>query len=304
MDVVGPEHVVAPERPMTAEERRERAVARLQQEFPARGPQLRALHCALFPRPSPLTVWVWGGPGTGKTTAVARMLAAEQVGALRPRLLLVGDGRGLQGAPAIRQAYVDGFQFATSPPRTPAQLMEHILNQLAEHEPCADNRWKPYRKCTSKEVFEAELVKLAAAGAPLYVVLDHMDALLAGVDKEFALHLLSMRADELRLQNALGIVCISRRDWYGCALHPLESTPMLEVLSVVLASRTSTQPTWGSRRCFSMRATRLRCRRCWSSRTHASAAPSCPCGLTALPGPRTWCRAPTRRTTHCWAWPG
>jgi hypothetical protein len=35
-----------------------------------------------------------------------------------------------------------------------AQLMEHILNQLAEHVPDADNKWKPYRKCTSKEVFE------------------------------------------------------------------------------------------------------------------------------------------------------
>ncbi len=57
----------------------EREVERSLLLFPGRALQLRLLHSALFPRPRPLTVWVWGGPGTGKTAVVQHLFAQKAV---------------------------------------------------------------------------------------------------------------------------------------------------------------------------------------------------------------------------------
>ena len=60
------------------DEQREHQLARALQMFPGRAGELRLLHCALFPRPRPLTVWVWGGPGTGKTAVVDHLLTMRR----------------------------------------------------------------------------------------------------------------------------------------------------------------------------------------------------------------------------------
>jgi hypothetical protein len=56
-----------------------------------------------------------------------------------------------------------------------------------------------------------------------------------GIDKEFALQLLSLRADQQQLHDVLGLVCISRRDWNGCAIHPLERYALVVVVVTVNA---------------------------------------------------------------------
>ncbi len=164
--------------------------------------QLDLLTSWLLPVPAQAAVWCWGGPGTGKTHLVRRVLAREQ-----------------------HVAFLDCTAVVTAN-RLGRSLFDNVLNQLSGHEVGPQSHWTSKWTCANTATFAARLLELNDESCRYYVVFDNADELMDGVEAQVFSFLVEM-AQELS-QMALGVVFIARRDWRQSARgfcggsHPLE----------------------------------------------------------------------------------
>lgn len=119
-----------------------------------RDKQYKLLRSWLFLIPVQLPIYLWGGPGTGKTTVLKQLLPMMD-----------------------HVAYVDCASVVAS--SSVQGVFECCLDQLRHHERSFENKWKPYKTCNTLEGFEKELLSFfdSSSAPAVYLVLDHCDAL-------------------------------------------------------------------------------------------------------------------------------
>lgn len=189
--------------------------ARVASEWVERESQLMSLRTWLFQHPVACPVWVWGGPGTGKSRVVHAALEAQEQ---------------LTGAPLCR-ALVNCVEHAALGPRSAATLLEAILGQLAGHVVGRAGGWRPWKRCTGAAAFEADVAQLLASrggDARAYIVLDHVEALQRGLDASTFAWLLLLGQDP-PLERRVQVVCVSRHDWHGCVAPHVEHLRVLDL---------------------------------------------------------------------------